>query len=111
MRALPLLVLTEIMKKKYKSKLVGLSLLADVKGRGKVSVEFKEGYIFPNSAIRGCVFETEDEALQEALEKHEWYKRALQPSFWTDDVTDDVVEEQHKEQAKDEGKKGVKLNK
>ncbi|MBE6319393.1 MAG: hypothetical protein E7075_00350 [Bacteroidales bacterium] len=84
------------MLKKYKSKMTALRILVKV-GDNIVPVEFGWDLIYANSGIRGCSFSTDDVELQKALEKHEYFNRALQPSFWTDDkeeeapIPDDVV--------------------
>lgn len=62
-----------------------MSVLAKV-GERNVRVEFKWDLIYPNSAVRGCSFTTDDKELQKALEEHEMFNRKLEPNFWTDDV-------------------------
>ena len=78
------------MLKKYKSKMTALRILVKV-GNNIVPVEFGWDLIYPNSGIRGCSFSTEDVELQKALESHEYFKRELQPSFWTDDKEEEVA--------------------
>ena len=64
--------------------MTALRILVKVRGKN-VPVEFGWDLIYPNSGIRGCSFSTDDEELQKAIEAHEYFGRALQPSIWTDD--------------------------
>ena len=70
--------------------MTALRILVKV-GNNIVPVEFGWDLIYPNSGIRGCSFSTEDVELQKALESHEYFKRELQPSFWTDDKEEEVA--------------------
>lgn len=64
--------------------MTALRILVKVRGKN-VPIEFGWDLIYPNSGIRGCSFSTDDEELQKAIEAHEYFGRALQPSIWTDD--------------------------
>ena len=74
-----------------------------------VPVEFSWDIINPRSGLRGCSFTTDDVELQKALEKHEYFNRKMQPSFWTDDVEKPTEEVKAKE--KEEPKKVKRYNK
>lgn len=89
------------MLKKYKSRMTSMRILVNVEGK-VVPIEFSWDYIYIAGGYRGCSFSTDDIKLQEALEKHEYFGRKMQPSFWTDDK-EEVVEV--KEMVQDEPKK------
>lgn len=91
------------MLKTYKSKMTALRILVKVRG-AIVPIEFHWDLIYPNSGIRGCSFSTDDVELQKAIEAHEFFGRALQPSIWTDDK-EPVPAKQHEEPKKEEPKK------
>lgn len=78
------------MFKKYKSISNSLSILVSVGGEVR-NVDF-EWDIVDTTGRRGCSFSTDDIELQKALERHEYFRRKLRPSFWTDDVDDNVSE-------------------
>lgn len=91
------------MLKTYKSKMTALRILVKVRG-AIVPIEFHWDLIYPNSGIRGCSFSTDDVELQKAIEAHEFFGRALQPSIWTDDK-EPVPAKKHEEPKKEEPKK------
>lgn len=91
------------MLKTYKSKMTALRILVKVRG-AIVPIEFHWDLIYPNSGIRGCSFSTDDVELQKAIEAHEFFGRALQPSIWTDDK-EPVPAEKHEEPKNEEPKK------
>ena len=91
------------MLKTYKSKMTALRILVKVRGE-IVPIEFHWDLIYPNSGIRGCSFSTDDVELQKAIEAHEFFGRALQPSIWTDDK-EPVPAKKHEEPKKEEPKK------
>ena len=88
------------MLKTYKSKMTALRILVKVRG-AIVPIEFHWDLIYPNSGIRGCSFSTDDVELQKAIEAHEFFGRALQPSIWTDDK-EPVPAKKHEEPKKEE---------
>lgn len=90
------------MLKTYKSKMTALRILVKVRG-AIVPIEFHWDLIYPNSGIRGCSFSTDDVELQKAIEAHEFFGRALQPSIWTDDK-EPVPAKKHEEPKKEEPK-------
>lgn len=90
------------MLKTYKSKMTALRILVKVRG-AIVPIEFHWDLIYPNSGIRGCSFSTDDVELQKAIEAHEFFGRALQPSIWTDDK--EPVPAKKEEPKKEEPKK------
>lgn len=83
--------------------MTALRILVKVRGKN-VPVEFGWDLIYPNSGIRGCSFSTDDEELQKAIEAHEYFGRALQPSIWTDDK-EPVPAKKHEGPKKEEPKK------
>ena len=91
------------MLKTYKSKMTALRILVKVRG-AIVPIEFHWDLIYQNSGIRGCSFSTDDVELQKAIEAHEFFGRALQPSIWTDDK-EPVPAKKHEEPKKEEPKK------
>ena len=88
------------MLKTYKSKMTALRILVKVRG-AIVPIEFHWDLIYPNSGIRGCSFSTDDVELQKAIEAHEFFGRALQPSIWTDDK-EPVPAKKHEKPKKEE---------
>ena len=90
------------MLKTYKSKMTALRILVKVRG-AIVPIEFHWDLIYPNSGIRGCSFSTDDVELQKAIEAHEFFGRALQPSIWTDDK-EPVPAKKHEEPKHEEPK-------
>ncbi len=73
------------MNKTYKSKAKALRILVNVDSK-IVPIEFEWDLIYPNSGVRGCSFTTDDEALQKAIESHEFFNREAEPNIWTDDT-------------------------
>lgn len=78
-----------------------LSIIVEMPNGEYTRVEFKPDFI-DVFGTRGTIFKTEDKDLQKALEKHPFFKRALNPSFYTDTV---VTEEAPAEEAPAEAPK------
>lgn len=83
--------------------MTALRILVKVHG-AIVPIEFHWDLIYQNSGIRGCSFSTDDVELQKAIEAHEFFGRALQPSIWTDDK-EPVPAKKHEEPKHEEPKK------
>lgn len=73
------------MKKIYKTRFHELSILVVLDDGEKKTIDFKRDLI-DDYGTRGAVFITKDNRLQQAIEKHEFFKRKLEPNVWTDDI-------------------------
>ncbi len=74
------------MKKTYKT-LEGQTVIVVKTPKGSKKIEFKKGYIV--TSLRGGLYTTEDEGVQQGIEAHPRFMSGFNDQIWTDDNTSD----------------------